>query len=46
VPPSPRVPREHARFSGRWVSKWEGQHYHVSTMQADGFLAGEYWRGD
>jgi hypothetical protein len=44
VLPSPGVPREHARFSGRWVGKWEGQLDRV--MHADGFLVDEYWRGD
>jgi hypothetical protein len=104
VPPPPSVPRESARFSGRWVGTWEGELDHVLvvelevqndqtteviavyswgvsgalgvgspgwtrargrieggalrleltrvqatavyTMQADGTLVGEYWRGD
>lgn len=104
VPPPAGVPRENARFSGRWVGKWENQLDHVLvielqvqsdratevvavyswgvsaslgvgapgwtrvrgriedgtlrldltrvqaravyTLQADGTLMGEYWRGD
>ena len=104
VAPPPGVPRENARFSGRWIGKWEGELDHVLvvelqvqsdrateviavyswgvsgslgvgspgwtrvrgrieggalrldltrvqataiyTMQADGTLVGEYWRGD
>ena len=104
VAPPLGVPRENARFAGRWIGKWEAQLEHVLvvelvvqneqtteviavyswgvsaelgvntpgwtrvrgriengalrleltrvqatavyTMQADGSLAGEYWRGD
>jgi hypothetical protein len=104
VAPPPGVPPENARYSGRWIGKWEGQLDHVLvvelqvqndkateviavyswgvsgalgvgtpgwarvrgrieggalrldltrvhatavyTMQADGTLVGEYWRGD
>jgi hypothetical protein len=33
VPPPPGVPRDHARYSGRWVGKWDGQLEHVLVVE-------------
>ena len=33
VPPSPSVPPENARFSGRWVGKWDEQLDHVLVVE-------------
>ncbi len=35
VPPPPGVPREHARYSGRWVGKWDGQLEHVLVVELE-----------
>ena len=33
VPPPSSVPREHARYSGRWVGKWDEQLEHVLVVE-------------
>ena len=33
APPPPAVPRENARFAGRWIGKWEGQLDHVLVVE-------------
>jgi hypothetical protein len=33
VPPPAGVPREHARYSGRWVGKWDGHLEHVLVVE-------------
>jgi hypothetical protein len=33
VPPPAGVPRDHARYSGRWVGKWNGQLDHVLVVE-------------
>ena len=35
VAPSPGVPRENARFSGRWIGKWEGELDHVLVVELE-----------
>jgi hypothetical protein len=33
VPPGPGVPREHARYSGRWIGRWDDQLDHVLVIE-------------
>ena len=33
VPPPATVPRENARFAGRWIGKWEEQLDHVLVVE-------------
>jgi hypothetical protein len=33
VAPPPGVPRDHARYSGRWFGKWNGQLEHVLVVE-------------
>jgi hypothetical protein len=35
VPPPPGVPPEHARFSGRWVGKWDEQLEHILIVELE-----------
>ena len=35
VPPPASVPRENARFAGRWVGKWEEQLDHVLVVELE-----------
>jgi hypothetical protein len=35
VPPPPSVPREHARYAGRWTGKWEGQLDHILVVEIE-----------
>ena len=35
VPPPPGVSQEHARFSGRWVGKWDEQLEHVLIVELE-----------
>src|SRR5215470_3143476 len=35
VPPPPGVPQDHARFSGRWVGKWDEQLEHILIVELE-----------
>jgi hypothetical protein len=35
VPPPAGVPQDHARFSGRWVGKWDDQLEHILIVELE-----------